>query len=150
MIVFRKGNILKENTEAIVNTVNCVGVMGKGLALQFKKYYPRNFLKYKEACMKNEVRTGKMFVFETGNIFNPKYIINFPTKNHWKNPSKLEYIISGMEDLCNIIVKKDILSIAIPPLGCGNGGLNWNTVKPIILSYVSNLSQEREIIIYES
>lgn len=132
MIEYKKGDILKEETEAVVNTVNTKGVMGKGIALQFKERFPENYKQYKKACEVSKVETGKVFVTESGLLLNPRYIINFPTKEHWKNPSKMEYIYEGLNDLVRIIKEKDIRSIAIPPLGCGNGGLDWNKVKPAI------------------
>jgi O-acetyl-ADP-ribose deacetylase (regulator of RNase III) len=129
MLTYKKGDILKEQTEAIVNTVNTVGVMGKGIALQFKERYPENYRIYKKACEEDKVETGKMFVTETGQLLNPHYIINFPTKEHWRNPSKMEYITEGLKDLVKVISDKNINSIALPPLGCGNGGLEWQKVK---------------------
>ena len=141
-------NLLAENVEALVNTVNCVGVMGKGIALQFKKTFPKNFKAYAAACLKNEVQIGDMFVFETGYIVYPYYIINFPTKRHWKNKSRLEYIDAGLISLVEEIHLRNIKSIAIPPLGCGLGGLDWHDVQSKIenaLQQITNL----KIIIYE-
>ena len=106
MIYFKKGNLLNDKSEALINTVNCIGVMGKGIALQFKKAFPGNFQEYKKACDKNEVKPGKMFVYHTADIFSVKWIINFPTKNHWKEKSKIEYIEDGLRDLKNVIKKK--------------------------------------------
>nr|BFD33538.1 macro domain-containing protein [Pigmentibacter ruber] len=128
MIENKYEDLLDSQTEALVNTVNCVGVMGKGIALQFKKAWPDNFKAYASACKKGEIRPGKMFVFETKN----KLIINFPTKVHWKEKSKIDFIIEGLEDLVKVIEKYKIKSIALPPLGCGNGGLNWKDVQPLI------------------
>ena len=128
----KNGNIIETDAEALVNTVNTVGVMGKGVALQFKKAYPDNFKKYEKAAKDNKVQIGKVFVTETGKFTNPKYIINFPTKKHWRYPSKLEWIKEGLIDLQAFILKNNIKSIAIPPLGCGNGKLNWRDVKPLI------------------
>ena len=121
-------DILNEETEAIINTVNCDGFMGKGLALQFKKKYPYNYEKYKQACEKRKVKVGKMFVFRTNSLFNPKYIINFPTKDHWQGSSHMGYIQDGLKDLVKVIKRYNIKSIAIPPLGCGYGGLRWEDV----------------------
>ena len=129
MIEFRNGNLLTCKTEAIVNSVNCVGVMGRGIALQFKKQFPENFDYYEAACKRNEVVPGKMLVFEINSMMNPKYIINFPTKRHWRGPSRIEDIEDGLIDLVNVIKIHSITSIAIPPLGCGLGGLDWNIVK---------------------
>lgn len=119
MIEFKQGNILEENAEALVNTVNCVGVMGKGIALQFKQAFPENFLRYKKACTAKEVQPGKMFTFPTGQLF-PRYLINFPTKRHWKEKSRLEDIKAGLKALVAEVRQLGICSIAIPPLGCGN------------------------------
>lgn len=140
MIRFSEGNILLSQAEAIVNTVNCVGVMGKGLALQIKKAYPDNFAAYKKACDQGKLVVGEMFVFDNGTLFPPRYIINFPTKEHWRCPSKLEYIITGVKSLCNVIRRLDISSIAVPPLGCGNGNLCWSEVLPVIETGFSNLN----------
>ena len=132
-ISIRRGDLLSApDVDAIVNTVNCVGVMGKGIALQFKKKWPSNFKAYSNACKQGEVTLGKMFTYDLGSLATPKYIINFPTKNHWRSLSKLEDIQSGLNDLIDVIKKQNIQSIAIPPLGCGNGGLGWNEVFPLI------------------
>ncbi len=139
MVEITKGNLFKTDTEAIVNTVNTVGVMGKGIALQFKKAFSTNFQAYKKACDNKEVKIGEMFVFETGQMVNPKYIINFPTKRHWKEKSKLEYIDLGLKDLINVVHKRSIRSLAIPPLGCGLGGLNWQDVQLLIKKYCDEL-----------
>lgn len=132
MIHFAEGNILNANAEALVNTVNCVGVMGKGIALQFKKAYPKNFKLYEKACRHHEVMPGKMLIFQTELLSNPKFIINFPTKRDWKHSSRYEDIESGLTALADEIQKLQIKSIAIPPLGCGLGGLDWKKVKPMI------------------
>jgi len=129
MIRFVTGNIFDSKTEAIVNTVNCVGVMGRGIALQFKNQYPDNFKAYELACKQNEVVPGKMFVFEVNQIINPKFIINFPTKRHWRGASRIEDIEAGLDDLAKIIAERQISSIALPPLGAGLGGLDWNVIK---------------------
>jgi len=126
------GDLLASDAEAIVNTVNTVGIMGKGIALQFKKKFPDNFRAYERACYKGEIGIGRVFVYETGQLTNPRFIINFPTKQHWKEKTKLEYINRGLSDLANIIKILKINSIAVPPLGCGNGGLDWKTVRPMI------------------
>jgi O-acetyl-ADP-ribose deacetylase (regulator of RNase III) len=148
MVEYKKGDILKENTEALVNTVNCVGIMGRGIALQFKNAYPENFKSYAAACKRNEVRPGRMFVFETGQLTNPRYIINFPTKRHWHGKSRIEDLEAGLVALAEVIRSRNIRSIAIPPLGSGLGGLNWSDVRPRIemtLREFSNL----KVIIFE-
>lgn len=132
MIELIQGDILKANAEALVNTVNCVGVMGRGIALQFKKAFPENFKAYGAACKANQVRPGKMFVFDLNSISHPRFVINFPTKRHWKDKSRLGDIELGLMDLVNVLRQYQIRSIAIPPLGCGLGGLNWEEVKPLI------------------
>lgn len=140
MIEYKNGDILREDVEAIVNTVNCVGIMGRGLALQFKNKFPQNFKEYQLACTNKEVQLGKMFVHQTGQLINPKYIINFPTKGHWKQNSKIEDISNGLDDLITIIEKYSIKSIAIPPLGSGLGGLDWNQVKKLIEEKLKNVN----------
>lgn len=129
MIEFKDGNLLEADAEALINTVNCVGIMGKGIALQFKQAYPHNFKEYEKACRAGEVKPGSMFTVQIASLTNPKYIINFPTKRHWKGRSKIEDIESGLSDLIEQIKQLDIKSIAIPPLGCGNGGLDWGDVR---------------------
>jgi O-acetyl-ADP-ribose deacetylase (regulator of RNase III) len=132
MIRFAHGNLLTADAEALVNTVNCVGVMGKGIALQFKQAFPDNFRSYAAACKRGEVRPGQMFVFTTGAASNPRFIINFPTKRHFRDPSRIEDIECGLTALVRELHVHGIRSIAIPPLGCGNGGLVWNDVRPRI------------------
>ncbi|MBS9404799.1 macro domain-containing protein [Halomonas sp. TRM85114] len=129
MIKKTQGNLLEADAEALVNTVNCVGVMGKGIALQFKQAFPENFSHYAKVCKENKLRTGQVLIFETGSMVNPKYIINFPTKRHWKGKSKMEDIEAGLTDLVAQVKRYNIRSIAIPPLGAGLGGLNWSEVK---------------------
>ena len=128
----KHNDLLKQQADAIINTVNCVGIMGKGIALQFKKAFPENYKAYAKACKNNEVKIGKMFVYQTGFLdsnIHSKYIINFPTKEHWRGNSKIEYIEEGLDDLYNVIQNLNIKTLAMPPLGCGNGGLNWSDVK---------------------
>ena len=132
MMEFRTGDIFKTDAEALVNSVNCVGVMGRGIALQFKNMYPANFIAYAAACKREEVRPGRMFVYETGQLTNPKYIINFPTKRHWRGKSRIEDIASGIEALVHEIRTRDIRSIAMPPLATDLGGLSWQVVRPLI------------------
>jgi O-acetyl-ADP-ribose deacetylase (regulator of RNase III) len=132
MIRYKTGDILAEDAEALVNTVNCVGAMGRGLALQFRKTFPENFREYANACEDKQVQLGRMFVFETGHLTNPRYIINFPTKRHWRDKSRIEDIESGLQALSELIWQRGIRSIAVPPLGSGLGGLNWLEVRPCI------------------
>ena len=132
MIRFKTGNLLSDTSEALVNTVNCVGVMGKGIALEFKKAYPMNFHDYRDACERGEITPGRMRVFETFELVNPRYIVNFPTKRHWRDPSRIGDINEGLSDLARIIDERRIQSIALPALGCGLGGLNWLDVRPLI------------------
>ncbi|MBW8038457.1 MAG: macro domain-containing protein [Planctomycetes bacterium] len=132
MLELTRGDILKADTEALVNTVNCVGVMGRGIALQFRKAFPENFKAYKSACDKKQLHPGIMFVYDLNRLQNPRYVVNFPTKRHWKGKSKIEDIESGLEALVKEIAERNIRSIAIPPLGCGLGGLSWSQVKPMI------------------
>lgn len=141
MIENKTGNIFEDQAEAVVNTVNCVGVMGRGIALQCKRLYPANFKAYEQACKKGEVMPGRMFVFETGNLANPKYIINFPTKRHWRFPSRITDIDAGLQALVQLIRDMKIASVAIPPLGCGNGGLDWNLVFPMMERYFDLLPE---------
>ena len=129
MIEFKTGNILAEDAEALVNTVNCVGVMGRGVALHFKKAFPDNFKAYASACKREEVRPGRMFTFATGQLTYPHYIINFPTKRHWRAKSRIEDIEAGLSDLVREIRERNIQSIAIPPLGSGLGKLDWTDVR---------------------
>ncbi len=148
MIQFKTGNILLDESDAIVNTVNCVGVMGKGLALQFKKAYPNNFTKYKSACDKGLIHPGKMFITQHLNLTHTQWVINFPTKKHWKNNSKIDDIEHGLIDLIEQIEALKIKSIAIPPLGSGLGGLDWNIVRDKIVESFNGINNV-EVIIYE-
>ena len=132
MIKFQQGNLLEAPTEALVNTVNTVGVMGKGIALMFKEAFPENFRAYEQAVSRDKVHLGEMFITRTNALHGPKWLINFPTKKHWRNPSKLDWIVSGLEDLRRVLIENKIESVALPPLGCGNGGLDWREVKPLI------------------
>ena len=132
MVKLLRGNLLNAEAEALVNTVNSVGYMGKGVALQFKKAFPENFLFYQKACRAGEVRPGRMLVFETGSMLTPKYVINFPTKRHWRGPSRYEDIESGLDALIKEVKRRGVRSIALPPLGCGLGGLDWDRVRPMI------------------
>ena len=139
MIELKVGDIFAENAEALVNSVNCVGVMGRGIALQFKNRFPENFQAYSRACRLNEVRPGNMFVYETGLTNNPRFIINFPTKRHWRGKSRIGDIEAGLESLVKEIRERGIKSVAIPPLGSDLGGLDWNDVYPRIESALQDL-----------
>jgi O-acetyl-ADP-ribose deacetylase (regulator of RNase III) len=133
MIKLTQGDILKADAEALVNTVNCVGIMGRGIALQFRKAFPTNFKAYEAACKSHQVQPGKMFIFDLNRLYNPRFIINFPTKRHWKDKSSIEDIKSGLVDLIDAVQQHQIRSIGIPPLGCGLGGLSWEEVRPLIM-----------------
>jgi O-acetyl-ADP-ribose deacetylase (regulator of RNase III) len=132
MIELLTGDILKANAEALVNTVNCVGFMGRGIAAQFKRTFPENFKEYASVCKRGGLKPGVMLVHRTGQLTNPRYIVNFPTKRHWRGASRLEDIDAGLEALVREIQARQIASIAVPPLGCGLGGLPWGDVKPRI------------------
>lgn len=148
MIEFKRGDILNTNCEALVNPVNCVGVAGAGLALKFKESFPDNFHAYVLAC-KDGLQPGHVNIYDRG-VWgeNPRWIINFPTKNDWRDPSRMSYIESGLDVLKFVIVDKKIRSIAIPALGCGLGGLVWDEVKPLIMSRLDGLSDVK-IFVYE-
>ncbi len=148
MIEFVKGNLLEAEAEALVNTVNTVGVMGKGIALQFREAFPENYKAYQKACKQGQVQIGKMLVHDNGQFTQPRYIVNFPTKSHWREKSKLEDVQAGLADLERVIREYGIRSIAVPPLGCGSGGLDWNIVRPLIVDSLSQFSDAR-ILIYE-
>ena len=132
--------MLEADTEALVNTVNTVGVMGKGIAIQFKERFPMNFKIYANACKKGDMQVGKMLVVKENTLDGEKLIINFPTKKEWFRMSQYSYIEDGLKDLVNVIEEYNIKSIAIPPLGCGNGGLKWEKVKPLMDKYLSKLN----------
>ncbi|MEQ6391013.1 macro domain-containing protein [Bacillaceae bacterium S4-13-58] len=138
LIHFRTGNLLEDDAEALVNTVNCVGVMGKGIALQFKQAYPDVYKEYAKECKQGNMEIGKVHVVSTDSLFGTKYIINFPTKKHWKEKSKMHYVEDGLQDLVKVINDLGIQSVAIPPLGCGNGGLEWMKVKAKIIDAFQN------------
>lgn len=148
MIRYTQGNLLEADAEAIVNTVNTVGVMGKGIALMFKDAFPENFKRYAAACKAGEVEVGHVFVTERQELIGPKWIINFPTKKHWRHPSKMDWIVDGLKDLHRFILEKGIKTIAIPPLGSGHGGLKWEMVREVIQSSLSDL-EDVDILIYE-
>ncbi len=148
MIHYTTGNLLESEAEALVNTVNTVGVMGKGIALQFKNMFPNNFKLYAKACKNNELNIGQLLVTEEETLLTgKKIIINFPTKTNWRLPSEYQYIESGLTELIKVIKERNIKSIAIPPLGSGNGGLDWNKVKQIMEKHLSD--SNCNIYIYE-
>lgn len=148
MITFEKNNILNVKAEVLVNSVNLMGIMGKGIALAFRETFPENYRLYKKACENNEIDIGKIFVTETGQLF-PKFIVNFPTKKHWRYPSKYEWIKAGLDSLKSWLRENQISSIAIPPLGSGNGKLDWNKVKLMITDSLKEFEENIEIIILE-
>lgn len=148
MTELRHGNILDADAEALVNTVNTVGVMGKGIALQFRQAFPRNYEVYRRACEKGEVQPGRMLIVSTDRLENPRFIVNFPTKRHWKGKSRIDDIKEGLNALVHDVRRLGIQSIAIPPLGCGNGGLEWIVVKPIIEQAMAALPGVR-VLVYE-
>lgn len=148
MIEYTTGDILVSDAEALVNTVNCVGIMGRGIALQFKNAFPDNFKAYERACQAEQVQPGRMFVFENNRLHQPKYVINFPTKRHWKGKSRMEDIDSGLQALVREVQDRKIRSIAIPPLGSGLGGLNWSDVRSHIEAVLQAIPDVK-ITVYE-
>lgn len=148
MIRYTTGNLLETDADALVNTVNTVGVMGKGIALMFKEAFPENFKAYAIACERGDVEVGRMFVTHRSDMYGPKWIINFPTKKHWRHPSKLEWIETGLHDLKAVIKRNNIRTIAIPPLGAGNGGLDWSLVKPRIEAALAELD-DVDVLVFE-
>lgn len=148
MIRYTQGDILKAEAEALVNTVNCVGVMGRGIAAQFKQAFPANFKAYAAACQRGDVEPGSMFVFDMGQLTLPRYIINFPTKRHWRGKSRIEDVEAGLAALVEEVRSRNIRSVAIPPLGSGLGGLDWAEVRPRIERALATLP-EVEAIVYE-
>lgn len=148
-IEYKSGDMFDEPAEAIVNTVNCVGVMGKGVALEFKRRWPDNFRAYKRLCDTGKMSPGKMFIFQIGDLLQKadrQFLINFPTKQHWKAKSKIEYVEHGLEDFVHQVRDLGIKSVAMPPLGCGNGGLDWNDVRPLIEEKLSSLPDVKFIV----
>lgn len=152
MIEYRKGDLLAEDAEALVNAVNCVGAMDAGIARQFKKTFPANFEAYAAACERGEVQLGRMFVFDTGcetsGPGSPRFVINFPTLHHWRDKSRMEDIESGLQALIRVISERAVRSIAIPPLGCGYGGLDWPRVREKMEQALADLPDVR-IILFE-
>jgi O-acetyl-ADP-ribose deacetylase (regulator of RNase III) len=147
MLIFTHGNLLEAHTEALVNTVNTVGVMGKGIALMFKERFVENFRLYAAACKAGEVRTGRMFVTQLSEFDGPHWIVNFPTKQHWRSSSRMEWIAEGLQDLRRFLVENNVKSIALPPLGAGNGGLAWAEVRRHIEDVLGDL--DTEILVFE-
>jgi len=148
MITYRQGNLLEAEVEAVVNTVNTVGVMGKGIALMFKERYPDLFKDYAAACRAKEVQVGQMLVTPTNELDGPRWVIHFPTKEHWRKPSRMAWVESGLQDLARVIREKQIRSIALPPLGCGNGGLKWEEVRARIETTLGRI-EGLEVIAFE-
>ena len=146
MIEYKTGDILAEDVEALVNSVNCVGVMGRGIALQFKNAFPENFEAYADACKRDGVKPGRMFVFETRQLSPPRYIINFPTKRHWRGKSRIEDIEAGLQALVREVKVRNIRSIAIPPLGSGLGGLKWTEIRPRIEAALSEVDDVKVVV----
>lgn len=150
MIEYQTGDILEADAQALVNSVNCVGVMGKGIALQFKRKFPQNFRAYEKVCKNDALKPGRVFVHDRGALFAsdqaPRYIVNVPTKTHWRRPSELAYIEAGMEALVDEIQQRGIASVAIPPLGCGNGGLEWERVEAIIQHHMQAVPATRVVL----
>ncbi|WP_283134533.1 type II toxin-antitoxin system antitoxin DNA ADP-ribosyl glycohydrolase DarG [Rhizohabitans arisaemae] len=140
------GNLLRDDAQALVNTVNLVGVMGKGIALQFKRAFPEVFAAYAEACGRGELRPGKVFPVQIAGT--DRWVLNFPTKRHWRQGSRLDDIIDGLDHLAEVLVDLKIRSVAVPPLGCGNGGLDWSVVRPLILEKLGNL--DLDVRVYRS
>lgn len=147
MITFKQGNLLEARAEALVNTVNTVGVMGKGIALMFKERFDENFRRYAAACKAKEVQTGKMFVTPVHELDGPRWIVNFPTKQHWRAPSRMEWVVEGLQDLRRFLAEQQVKSIAIPPLGAGNGGLEWADVREQIERALGDL--DIDILVFE-
>ena len=147
MIRFTQGDLFASGCEALVNPVNCVGVMGKGLALQFRHRFPANYDAYRIACARREVRPRRCFVFDTG-AGRPRFILNFPTKRHWRDRSRLEHIARGLDDLVRILDRRGIVSAAIPPLGCGLGGLPWPAVRALLVDRLAPC-EDVSIVIHE-
>lgn len=147
MIHFTQGNLLESKAEALVNTVNTVGVMGKGIALMFKERFDDNFQQYAQACKAGQVQTGRMFVTEPAELDGPRWVINFPTKQNWRHSSRLEWVTAGLHDLRRFLLENGVRSVAIPPLGAGNGGLDWPVVKEQIKAALADL--DIEITVFE-
>jgi O-acetyl-ADP-ribose deacetylase (regulator of RNase III) len=147
VIRYTTGNLLESGAEALVNAVNTVGVSGKRIALTFRQAYPDNFRAYEAAAKAGRVAVGEMFMTERLDRVRPRFIVNFPTKQHWRHPSRLEWIDDGLAALRREIAARGIRSIAIPPLGAGNGGLDWADVRPLIERALANV--DADIMVFE-
>jgi len=145
MITYLKGNIFDSPAQVVTNTINCVGVMGKGLALEFKSRIPEMYGDYQKRCQNNEVVPGKPYLWENDKV----QVLNFPTKRHWKDNSRLEDIEDGLKYLSEHYKEMGIYTLALPPLGCGNGGLKWENVRPLVEKYLGTLS-DLEVFVYET
>lgn len=150
MIEYRSGDLLKADADALVNTVNTVGVMGKGIALQFKQAYPENYKAFQQVCNAGELKPGGVFTFERGRMHSDKpcYILNVATKKHWRSKSRREDVRTGAANIAGEVRRLGIKSVAIPPLGCGNGGLDWNDVRPLIGQAMQTL-QDVKVLVFE-
>ncbi|HET7460051.1 MAG TPA: macro domain-containing protein [Longimicrobium sp.] len=148
MIRIARGNLLEAPAEALVNAVNCVGVMGKGIALEFKQAFPATFRAYAASCKAGDVSPGRMLVHDLGEGARPRYIIHFPTKRHWRDPSRMDDVVAGLSALVDTVRQREIRSIAIPALGSGLGGLDWNEVRPRIEAAFATLP-EVDVHLYE-
>ncbi len=140
MITTLRGNLLEDNAQALINTVNTVGVMGKGIALPFKQRFPANFAAYAQACKLGQVQTGRMFITEPGALAGPRWVVNFPTKQHWRDPSRMAWVVDGLQDLRGFLARNAVQSIALPALGAGLGGLPWAAVRGHIDATLGNLA----------
>ncbi|MCC6848728.1 MAG: macro domain-containing protein [Deltaproteobacteria bacterium] len=148
MMRYVQGNLLDATADALVNTVNEVGVMGKGVALMFREAFPESARLYEEACARHEVKVGRILVTENRALLGPRWILHFPTKKHWRHPSRLEWVREGLKDLVRVLRSNGIQSVAIPPLGCGNGGLEWRQVRREIEAALSDLP-DVDVLVYE-
>jgi O-acetyl-ADP-ribose deacetylase (regulator of RNase III) len=148
LIRYAQGNLLEAPTEALVNPVNEVGVMGKGIALLFRGAFPENTRAYEAACRTGEVQVGRMLVTANASLLGPRWIINFPTKKHWRNPSELEWVREGLKDLVRVVREQGIRSIALPALGCGNGGLPWEPVRREIEAALGSL-EDVDVLVFQ-
>lgn len=147
-IELKRGDILKQDAEALVNAVNCLGVMGRGVALQFRRTFPQNYADYRKACHRGEVEIGRMFVHDLQSVSNPRFVINFPTKRHWKDASRIADIEIGLVDLARVLRERRIRSVAVPAIGCGLGALDWSEVRPRIEKVLAGMD-DLNVFLYE-